>query len=111
MEKLFSYGTLQMEKVQLELFGRTLQGYPDTLIGYKKEKIRIKVDSVVNLSGVEEHDIISYTGDYSDLIEGSVLLITPDELETADGYETEDYKRIEVTLKSGKTAWVYIKNG
>ena len=110
MEKLFSYGTLQLRKVQLELFGRTLQGYADSLIGYKNEKIRIQVDSVINLSGIEEHVIISYTGNNSDVIEGMLLLVTRDELQTADAYETEDYKRIEVALKSGKTSWVYIKN-
>jgi hypothetical protein len=110
MENLFSYGTLQMEKVQLELFGRKLQGYSDVLLGYKKERIRIKVDSVVHLSGIEEHVIISYTGNSSDVIEGFVLLVTPGELQIADEYETKDYKRIEVTLKSGTTAWVYIKS-
>jgi gamma-glutamylcyclotransferase (GGCT)/AIG2-like uncharacterized protein YtfP len=110
MENLFSYGTLQLEQVQLELFGKTLKMEPDALVGYKKEKIKIKVDAVVNLSGEEEHVIISYSGNDSDVIEGAVLSITKDELEHADEYETADYKRIEVVLKSGKSAWVYVKN-
>lgn len=33
-EKLFSYGTLQQETVQLSTFGRKLQGTADVLIGY-----------------------------------------------------------------------------
>lgn len=110
MENLFSYGTLQFKQVQLELFGRTLKMEPDVLVGYKKEKIKIKVESVVNLSGEEEHVIISYTGNDSDVIEGVVLSVTQDELEQADDYETDDYKRIKVILQSGKSAWVYVKN-
>ena len=41
-EYLFSYGTLQKEKKQIELFGRTLQGFADTLRGYKIATIEIK---------------------------------------------------------------------
>ena len=110
MEKLFSYGTLQLEQVQLQLFGRTIKMEADVLTGYKKGKIKIKLESVVNLSGEEEHVIISYTGNDSDHIKGVVLSITKDELEHADEYETDDYKRIQVTLKSGKQSWVYVKN-
>jgi hypothetical protein len=32
-----------------------------------------------------------------------------DELLAADRYEVADYKRVEVVLKSGATAWVYVK--
>jgi hypothetical protein len=32
---LFSYGTLKLEKVQLENYGRILTGTPDRLNGYK----------------------------------------------------------------------------
>jgi hypothetical protein len=34
-EKLFSYGTLQYEAVQLDTFGRTLLGQKDVLLGYR----------------------------------------------------------------------------
>ncbi|HEY6955375.1 MAG TPA: gamma-glutamylcyclotransferase family protein [Flavisolibacter sp.] len=110
MESLFSYGTLQLEKVQWETFGRTLDGVPDRLVAYKKETIKIRVESVVNLSGTQEHTIIGYTGNNSDVVEGVVLSITPGELIHADEYETEDYKRIKVTLQSGKKAWAYVKH-
>jgi gamma-glutamylcyclotransferase (GGCT)/AIG2-like uncharacterized protein YtfP len=110
MENLFSYGTLQLEQVQLELFGRTLESEQDALVGYKKEMIGIKVESVVHLSGEEEHVIISYSGNDSDIIKGAVLSITTEELNRADDYETNDYKRIKVTLQSGRAAWVYVKN-
>lgn len=110
MEHLFSYGTLQLEKVQLQTFGRLLHGYPDVLKGYQKELIRISVDSVVDISGQEQHWVISYTGDDSDRVEGIVLLITEAELQQADEYETDDYRRDRVRLQSGKEAWAYVKN-
>lgn len=82
---------------------------PDALIGYKKGKIKIRAESVVNLSAEEEHVIISYSGNDLDVIEGTVLSVRSDELQNADEYEADDYKRIPVTLESGKRAWVYVK--
>jgi hypothetical protein len=38
-----------------------------------------------------------------------VFEITPDELKQADDYEVDSYKRVAVTLQSGKNAWVYVK--
>jgi hypothetical protein len=35
--------------------------------------------------------------------------VTAAELAAADAYEVSAYKRIEVVLKSGKSAWVYVK--
>jgi hypothetical protein len=40
-EYLFSYGTLQKEKVQSDLFGRLLTGTKDILRGYKTSSIKI----------------------------------------------------------------------
>lgn len=34
-ERLFSYGTLQQENVQIATFGRLLNGAPDALVGFK----------------------------------------------------------------------------
>ena len=47
MPKLFSYGTLQQENVQLATFGRTLVGSKDQLIGYQLGKIDITDDANV----------------------------------------------------------------
>src|SRR5688500_3830955 len=41
-EYLFSYGTLQQADVQTRLFGRLLQGEPDTLPGYRVVPIEIR---------------------------------------------------------------------
>ena len=45
--------------------------------------------------------------DQNDKVKGTVLELTAAELSLADTYEPEDYKRVKVTLGSGKEAWVY----
>ncbi len=40
MEKLFSYGTLQYEAVQLDTFGRKLDGKKDKLFKHKIERVK-----------------------------------------------------------------------
>ena len=43
-----------------------------------------------------------------DEVNGIVFDISPEELQQADEYEVEDYKRISVQLRSGTHAWVYV---
>lgn len=107
-ENLFSYGTLQKEKVQLENYGRILIGKEDTLPGYDLSMIEITDKDVIAISGTTHHPMISYTGKDSDVISGTVFEISEAELKQTDDYEVEDYKRVQVTLKSGKQAWVYV---
>ncbi len=108
-ENLFSYGTLQSEAVQLNTFGRILEGHPDVLIGYKLTLLKIEDEAVIALSEMTHHKNIMYTGSRSDEISGMVFIITENELKQADKYEeASDYKRIRVELKSGKTTWVFI---
>ena len=106
-EYLFSYGTLQKEKVQMELFGRRLQGTRDTVSGYQISTIEIKDESVVSKSEQTLH-LIAVVSTPNDKIDGMVLELTSQELITADAYETDDYKRIKVTLESGNQAWIYV---
>lgn len=107
-ENLFSYGTLQKEKVQLELFGRLLIGTKDTFKGYRLTTLEIKDESVLTTSEQKFHLIAIPSNDYNDIIEGTVFEISREELLLADKYETNDYKRVEVELESGKKAWIYI---
>ncbi|STY29269.1 AIG2-like family [Legionella wadsworthii] len=107
-EKLFSYGTLQYEAVQLSNFGRKLKGSSDRLPGFTMSRIKIKDLNVVATSGEEEHPVIVYTEKDKDNIEGVVFDITSEELKKADTYEVSDYKRIKVKLASGVFAWVYV---
>ena len=108
MENLFSYGTLQIEKVQQETFGRSLCGKKDVLIGYVISKIKITDQAVLARSGTEIHPILRYTGNPSDEVGGVIFEISKEELKQADTYEVSAYKRTEANFKSGATAWAYV---
>lgn len=108
MTRLFSYGTLQMEAVQLAVFGRKVAGYRDELPGYTVATIEIHDPGVVEASGRSRHLIVRRSSAPGDSVAGIVLEITEDELKKSDGYETADYKRIETVLRSGRKAWVYV---
>ena len=110
MHKLFSYGTLQYNKVQIETFGRELQGKKDKLIGYKISMIQINNQDVISKSEESEHPIIEYTGNNKDIVKGVLFNINDEELIKADSYEVEEYERISVILESGEKGWVYIKS-
>ena len=105
---LFSYGTLQLPQVQRAKYARLLQGEPDALPGYRLEPVAIDDPQVVSLSGKAVHTIARATHDPADTVEGTLFQLTPEELAATDAYETNAYTRIEVTLRSGRTAFVYV---
>ncbi len=107
-EHLFSYGTLQMQAVQIETFGRLLEGKKESLPGYELSMISIDDPAVVQTSGEAHHPIIAPTNSASDTVEGTVFKITPQELADADRYEVDAYKRVRVIMNSGQSAWAYI---
>ena len=107
MEHLFTYGTLQLEEVQLATFGRKLEGKPDVLIGYRLAMITIEDEDFVAQSGTAEHRNLQFTGDESDFVEGTVFSVTTEELQRSDAYEPDGYERVLVQLKSGTNAWIY----
>lgn len=107
-EYLFAYGTLQSEAVQLATFHRKLDGYPDALVGYAVVSIEILDQAFVSSSGTAHHRNLQFTGLPSDIVEGTALSLTKNELALADSYEPSGYNRIQVQLRSGATAWVYI---
>ena len=109
MEKLFSYGTLQLENVQRDTFGRVLTGNKDRLEKYVISKIKITDPKVIESSGTDIHPILECTGNETDFVEGTLFEVTDEDLISADEYEVDDYKRAEVTFKSGKTGFVYLK--
>lgn len=106
--RLFSYGTLQLESVQLSSFGRLLEGEADAMPGYRQEWLEITDPDVQAASGARFHPVVVPSGNPSDAVEGRVFSITPEELAAADRYEVSDYRRIEVTLRSGLRAFVYV---
>ena len=109
-ELLFSYGTLQNPEVQLDTFGRLLDADDDVLPGYTMDYAEIEDPRVVDLSGLSAHPVVRETGNELDKVVGRVLWVTEEELDAADEYEVELYRRIEVRLASGRAAWVYVAN-
>jgi len=106
--RLFSYGTLRQSEVQLDRFGRLLNGEPDALPGFRVEFITITDPEVVATSGSDRHPLVIASDGPEDAVEGLVFEITDTELAAADAYEVDDYARQEVQLRSGATAWAYL---
>lgn len=107
--RLFSYGTLQQERVQLATFGRRLHGTPDAMVGYRLEPVEITDPEVIAISGTNLHTNLAPSADPADEVAGTVFAITAAELAAADAYEVDDYERVSVRLRSGVEAFVYIK--
>jgi len=105
---LFSYGTLQQREVQLATYGRTLTGAPDVLAGYRLAPLAISDPHVLSVSGKAVHNIARATGDPNDRIAGMLFELGEAELAATDAYEVDGYARAEVTLESGRTAFVYV---
>lgn len=107
-EYLFSYGTLQKDSLQLDLFGRLLQGTKDKLMGYKVAPAEITDEAFLSKGEQKDQLTVTVSPDKNDAIEGMVFEITAEELLHADKYEPVNYKRIQIKLESGKEAWVYV---
>ena len=107
-ELLFSYGTLQLEKVQVATFGRPLAGTRDALSGFALVPLAIEDQTVVAISGTARHTMATFTGNASDVVSGTVFAVTADELRSADTYEVAAVTRVAVVLQSGARAWAYV---
>ena len=97
---MFTYGSLQEEKIQSALYGRSLKGKKDCLLGYVMLEQKI----------FDQYPVIRPSLLKTDVICGMVYEISERELLKTDVYEGNSYKRKEVVLQSGKSAWVYAKN-
>ena len=108
MEYLFSYGTLQEERIQLKLYGRLLKGENDTLPGYTIHLVENK--NYDEQSGNDEkfHRLAVKSNNDEEGITGTLFELSGEEIIRTDEYEPDGYKRISATLLSGKTCWVYV---
>jgi hypothetical protein len=110
MPLLFSYGTLQLEDVQLSTFGRRLQGTRDELVGFEPSLVPIEDPELAAAAGMTHHANAAFTGTAESRVRGMVFEVTDAELAAADSYERRAaYTRLAVTLASGKQAWVYVR--
>ena len=54
--RLFSYGTLQLDSVQVATFGRLLASHDDAMRGYRRAIIEITNPEVLKASGGRKKD-------------------------------------------------------
>lgn len=105
MEQIFSYGTLQSKAIQMQVFRRLLSGTPDQLLGYKLKDLKIEEEF-----GMADYFVAIPSENPSDAIAGIVYSISSKELAKVDLFESNAYKRVEITLKSGTNAWIYLES-
>lgn len=99
-EQLFTYGTLQNDEVQQAVFHRKLYGDFDALPGYQ-----LSTELVAG-----RYPLIERGPNDMTKVRGMVFEVTGEELRMAQAYEGDAYKPIKVTLDSGKSAWVFVRN-
>ncbi|MWB96043.1 gamma-glutamylcyclotransferase [Flavobacterium sp. GA093] len=105
MEKLFSYGTLRSKEIQRQVFNRILTGTPDQLQGYKLKSLQIEEEF-----GMADYVVVVPSENPSEIIHGVVFEVSNAELAKVDLFESNAYKRVQVTLNSGTVAWIYMEN-
>ena len=105
--RVFSYGTLRQPEVQVALYGREVPTVADALPGYRLEWLTITDPEVIATSGSDRHPILR-RGAATDVVEGSYLELSDEDLAATDNYEVDDYRRVEVALASSVAAWVYV---
>lgn len=109
MPLIFSYGSLQQEKVQLETFGRRLTGWSDALPRFESARVKIEDPQVAAAVGGNHHANVVFNGNEESRVAGMVFEITEAELARVDAYELPfAYRRVGATLASGRQAWVYV---
>ena len=109
MPFLFSYGTLQQEDVQRATFDRLLHGHADELPRFEPSLVRIEDPQHAAMRGRAHHANVTFNGRADSRVPGTVFEVTAAELAAADVYEHQaSYRRIAVSLASGKEAWVYV---
>jgi len=110
-ELLFSYGSLSGGELQLDTFGRVVHTEDDVLPGYATSLTHRQDARIVERIGPIAQRVLRRTGDPRDKVFGTVLVLTPAELDAADELLTPLFRRLPVTLASGRGAWVYVAAG
>lgn len=106
MPLLFTYGTLRDPAIQLRVFGRTLSGTADQLLGFAQTSFEVQDPAFTAIYGAR-HTIVQHTGRDTDRTPGTVFDLTDAELAMADAYEPAGYRRVPVRFASGREGWVY----
>src|SRR5262245_14000826 len=105
---LFSYGALNSAELQLQAFGRVIDGEVDHLPGYTADYTEIEDTRFADLTGLTVHPMLRRTGNPMDKVFGRLLPLTEQELDALDQFQVSLFRRASVVLGSGRTAWIYV---
>lgn len=109
MPLLFSYGTLQEERVQMSTLGRRLEGKKDELVACEPALVPIEDPAVAATTGRSHHANVLFNGNDKSRVPGMVFEVNDAELASLDAYEAHfAYERVAGMLASGRLAWVYV---
>jgi hypothetical protein len=107
--RIFSYGSLQKESVQLATYGRVLHGDPDELSDWVRTSIDVPKSHKAAAAGITHYANVERAPGSGSRVAGIVFDLTDAELAAADAYELDaDYVRVLADLGSGQSAWVYV---
>lgn len=105
---LFTYGSLQLPSVQLDTFGRLLDGGDDVLCCFTIDHLAVDEEHREAARGRTTRSVLRHTGSRLDKVVGKLVRLSEAELDAADEYEAWGYRRERVTLESGARGWVYV---
>ena len=109
MQLLFSYGSLQRDRVQLSVFARRLTGVVDRLPGYRAIQVPIGDPQRTAFHNATYYTNVVPADTATDHVPGTVLELTDQELVLVDEFERLDgYGRIQVRMASGRLAWLFV---
>lgn len=105
---VLTYGILNLESVQMKIYGKELKSSSDVLNGYKLNSVELKDANLIEDTGTNTIQIARNTKDENDTIEAYVFEITGEELMKTDNYLFTNFKRVSETSQKGLNVWVYV---
>jgi gamma-glutamylcyclotransferase (GGCT)/AIG2-like uncharacterized protein YtfP len=95
---VFVYGTLANSEIRKNILNRHVPAKPSTLVGYDCSKT-ITIENESYFAAEKNPEFVT---------EGFIIELTSEEILKLDVYETDAYKKREVTLIDGTKAWIYL---
>lgn len=107
---LFSYDTLRSQDLQIQHYGRKLEGIDGALSGYTLKDSTINDVSMTEHSHTTTPQIAIKSKEKSDTLKGMVFEITGEELVETDKMAAPNSNRILATTDAGVEVWVYVES-
>lgn len=104
---LFTYSTLLSEKVQIDFFGKVLNGINDVVKGYKLGVFQIINPEAISVSENDCHPIATPSKNPNDEVSGAVYEIPEEKLKIIEQCISEDCFKTKVVTESGTQCWMY----